>query len=178
MSKRKAFLIALALVVALAAAPAFAQGKGKGGGSGQGKGKPAHVGMEKDKGASSHHQAGDNEPGPNQRPAGWDKGKKEGWSDCNVPPGLAKKRGCDAHGLSARERSIKRRRDLAEARAKARTKAHGKAAGDLKTPASTGTRLPQASSTSATTKTTTRTTARDVTRSGGETNTKVRPVRE
>jgi hypothetical protein len=28
------------------------------------------------------------------RPPGWDRGKKKGWGDCDVPPGLAKKQGC------------------------------------------------------------------------------------
>jgi hypothetical protein len=31
---------------------------------------------------------------PSKRPAGWDKGRKTGWGDCNVPPGQAKKAGC------------------------------------------------------------------------------------
>jgi hypothetical protein len=30
------------------------------------------------------------------RPPGWDKGKKTGWGDCNVPPGQAKKSGCNS----------------------------------------------------------------------------------
>ena len=27
------------------------------------------------------------------RPSGWDRGRKLGWGDCDLPPGLAKKRG-------------------------------------------------------------------------------------
>lgn len=34
--------------------------------------------------------------GPAQRPAGWDKGNKTGWGDCNVPPGLEAGSGCGA----------------------------------------------------------------------------------
>ena len=30
------------------------------------------------------------------RPPGWDRGRKTGWGDCNVPPGQAKKSGCNA----------------------------------------------------------------------------------
>jgi len=30
------------------------------------------------------------------RPPGWDRGKKKGWGDCDVPPGQAKKQGCDS----------------------------------------------------------------------------------
>lgn len=32
--------------------------------------------------------------GDDQRPRGWDRGKKNGWRDCDVPPGQAKKMGC------------------------------------------------------------------------------------
>jgi hypothetical protein len=28
------------------------------------------------------------------RPPGWDHGRKAGWGNCDLPPGLAKKRGC------------------------------------------------------------------------------------
>ncbi len=28
------------------------------------------------------------------RPPGWDRGRKTGWGNCDVPPGLAKKEGC------------------------------------------------------------------------------------
>jgi hypothetical protein len=40
-----------------------------------------------------------------RRPPGWDKGKKKGWGDCDVPPGQAKKHGCydrDRHHHHAR----------------------------------------------------------------------------
>src|SRR5947208_13995544 len=30
------------------------------------------------------------------RPSSWDRGKKNGWGDCDVPPGQAKKQGCDS----------------------------------------------------------------------------------
>lgn len=29
-----------------------------------------------------------------QRPPGWDRGRKVGWGNCDLPPGLAKKYGC------------------------------------------------------------------------------------
>ena len=32
--------------------------------------------------------------GRDGRPPGWDRGRKLGWGDCDVPPGLAKKVGC------------------------------------------------------------------------------------
>jgi len=34
------------------------------------------------------------------RPPGWSKGKKNGWGDCDLPPGQAKKYGCHSHGRS------------------------------------------------------------------------------
>jgi hypothetical protein len=42
--------------------------------------------------SNDHHTSGTT--GPSNRPAGWDKGKKTGWGDCDLPPGLAKKQGC------------------------------------------------------------------------------------
>lgn len=33
--------------------------------------------------------------GNDQRPSGWNKGKKTGWGNCDVPPGQAKKMGCN-----------------------------------------------------------------------------------
>jgi hypothetical protein len=32
--------------------------------------------------------------GRHGRPPGWDRGRKVGWGNCDVPPGLAKKVGC------------------------------------------------------------------------------------
>lgn len=42
------------------------------------------------------------------RPPGWDRGKKTGWRDCDVPPGQAKKAGCG--GYYTRHRSYWRNR--------------------------------------------------------------------
>jgi len=42
------------------------------------------------------------------RPPGWDRGRKAGWGNCNVPPGLAKKQGC--RGFSFRDRDRRDRR--------------------------------------------------------------------
>jgi hypothetical protein len=32
-----------------------------------------------------------------QRPPGWSKGRKTGWGNCNLPPGQAKKYGCNTY---------------------------------------------------------------------------------
>jgi hypothetical protein len=106
----------LALGACLGLLPAAAYAKGGQGGkpsANKGKGSSQHGSKEKDKGWNKdkdkdkghghEHQAA---AGRSDRPKGWDEGKKTGWGDCNVPPGLAKQRGCDSHGFSARERSV------------------------------------------------------------------------
>ncbi len=37
-----------------------------------------------------------------QRPPGWNKGKKTGWGNCGVPPGQAKKSGCRTYTYNGR----------------------------------------------------------------------------
>jgi len=41
------------------------------------------------------------------RPPGWDRGRKVGWGNCDLPPGLAKKRGCN--GFTFRDTRFPRR---------------------------------------------------------------------
>jgi len=36
--------------------------------------------------------------GRSDDPPGWDHGRKAGWGNCDLPPGLAKKRGCYSTG--------------------------------------------------------------------------------
>lgn len=107
----KSLCISLVLAVALAGPHAFAQGKGHGNlfdsddrakhhdrddhrnkdrDHGKDKGKDKDRDRDHDKFRDhdrDHHLA-------SNRPAGWDKGKKTGWGNCNVPPGQAKKLGC------------------------------------------------------------------------------------
>jgi len=86
----------LAMVLFLALAPgAFAKG---GHGNGHGGDKEKH--HDKDSHADrDHDRDGDHDRDDDKRPAGWDKGKKKGWGDCDVPPGQVKKQGChpDSH---------------------------------------------------------------------------------
>jgi len=42
-----------------------------------------------------HHEREVEEAHERHTPPGWDKGKKTGWGDCNLPPGQAKKHGCE-----------------------------------------------------------------------------------
>ncbi|MGH9787131.1 MAG: hypothetical protein ACRD4U_00330, partial [Candidatus Acidiferrales bacterium] len=46
--------------------------------------------------------------GFSDRPHGWDRGRKVGWGNCDLPPGLAKKYGCHS---SFRDRRVNRRVD-------------------------------------------------------------------
>jgi len=88
MKRTWTWLITAALALTLAT-PAMADGKGKG----QGK-------SHNDRGASGGMvvipggRYDDRHDHKNGRPPGWSKGKKKGWSNCDLPPGQAKKRGC------------------------------------------------------------------------------------
>lgn len=42
------------------------------------------------------------------RPQGWDRGRKVGWGNCDLPPGLAKKYGCDSRLLRYDRRANRR----------------------------------------------------------------------
>jgi hypothetical protein len=51
------------------------------------------------------------------RPPGWDKGKKKGWGDCDVPPGQAKKQGCEGYSYNRdHDRDHRRPRDVRSTR--------------------------------------------------------------
>jgi len=39
---------------------------------------------------------------PNERPPGWNRGKKTGWGYCGMPPGQAKKSGCRTYDYQGR----------------------------------------------------------------------------
>ena len=117
-------LAAVAVCVALAGS---AGAQNKGGGKQKEKGKPAASSVDTSSSAVSHDDAGKPKKkaaktkptsrsqhadlGPDDRPPGWDQGGKKGWGDCDVPPGLAKKRGCNAKGYSTRERAELRRQE-------------------------------------------------------------------
>jgi len=67
------------------------------------------------------------------RPPGWDRGKKKGWGDCDVPPGQAKKQGCDsfhhdsrhtAHTTTPHPAIVRRPRAEAHAHVGVDAKAH------------------------------------------------------
>ena len=136
MHRRLLQVLTLGVCLGLLPAAAYAKG-GKGGGppAGKGKGASERGFKDKDRDRDRHHEDNDRDEhragrghgheaavvGPSSRPPGWDKGKKTGWGDCNVPPGLAKKRGCDSGGFSARERAVRRHRTTTVSHAPLRT---------------------------------------------------------
>jgi hypothetical protein len=92
------------LLLGLIASPAFAKGKPQGS---KDHGKPeAHYDKDKhdkdkhdkDKGGKDWKDHDRDHRSSSDRPAGWDKGKKTGWDNCDVPPGQAKKEGCHSTG--------------------------------------------------------------------------------
>ncbi len=96
MSKRIAQSIAaIALCALMASGSAWAQGRGHGRGM-----SAANQGWRSDNDHDAWRNSdwrGDRDRwtfGNDQRPRGWDKGKKNGWGGCDVPPGQAKKMGC------------------------------------------------------------------------------------
>jgi len=112
------FVLALILCVALVPG-VFAKG---GHGNGHGGDKQDKHG-DKDRDGDSradrdHDRDGDRDrDGDDKRPAGWSKGKKTGWGDCDVPPGQVKKLGChpgSKHHVTRthdRDRAVDRDRD-------------------------------------------------------------------
>jgi len=90
---QKIFWTAL-VVVALITSSGFAKGKPSGDKGHNAKQNHAHD-RDDHKGHDRNEHSGNK--GPSSRPAGWDKGKKTGWGNCDVPPGQAKPAGCGSH---------------------------------------------------------------------------------
>jgi hypothetical protein len=98
----KKILVSAALVLSLMSVPAFAKGKPAGRGN-EKHDEKSEKWKDKDKDKDKDHKKEwrdhdrDRDHGRvanNGRPPGWDKGKKTGWGNCDVPPGQAKKEGC------------------------------------------------------------------------------------
>lgn len=108
------FFLALALAFTLAPSTALAAGHGHGGGFGgfgnrdrdhdhdSDKDRDHHHAKDRDKDRDHDRDADhdrdrdrDHDRDARNTPPGWKHGKKKGWGDCDVPPGQAKKMGCD-----------------------------------------------------------------------------------
>jgi hypothetical protein len=97
------FAFVLVLSTAALAAP------GNGNGNGHGKGNPHNAQREdddRDEGRGEWQARNGWEYRtyrPGQAPPGWSKGKKAGWGNCNLPPGQAKKYGCNQYRYQGRD---------------------------------------------------------------------------
>jgi len=94
------WLAGLALVTALGLfTPALKADKDKS----QGKGNPHAANYSSEQGWEERdgyqYRSYSN---PNERPPGWNHGKKTGWSNCGMPPGQAKKYGCRTYDYQGR----------------------------------------------------------------------------
>ncbi len=109
MKKRVVWAIVLGLSLSTGA---WAQGNSQGHGNGKGKGNPhnqASQGHDRDDDRDEHgrwERRGDWEYrtyDQGQQPPGWSKGKKTGWGNCDLPPGQAKKYGCNHYKYEGRD---------------------------------------------------------------------------
>lgn len=100
---KRAILAAIALAVAMsgpAVMPVHAQGN-----SGKEHGNPhgnPHDKKDADNGWEKRNGWEYRTYGPGERPPGWNHGKKTGWGDCGLPPGQAKKNGCQTYSYDGR----------------------------------------------------------------------------
>jgi Ni/Co efflux regulator RcnB len=109
----KKILVCAALAFSLNAVPALAKGKPSGRGNDKHEAKSEKwKDKDKDKDRDKDDDRRDRDRkkdwgdrdrdrdhgqvASNGRPPGWDKGKKTGWGNCDVPPGQAKKQGCNS----------------------------------------------------------------------------------
>ena len=106
----KKILAVIGLAVAMSLTPlAYAQGNsdhhkqnGNGNGHGNGHGNP-HGDEAGNHGWDSRDGWDYRTYGPQDgRPPGWSKGKKTGWGNCGMPPGQAKKYGCNTYTYQGR----------------------------------------------------------------------------
>ena len=104
--------LVLIALVALTAAPALVQGRGHGGGKRHREARvefrERHFDRERELERDEDHDFDRDDrvimcSSPSiffldffgtRHPPGWDRGRKVGWGNCDVPPGLAKKFGC------------------------------------------------------------------------------------
>ena len=102
---KQGFTWTLVLGLALSVS-ALAKGHGdNGNGKGHGKDNPHNVDNDDDdhgrwkarNGWEYRSYDGD------ERPPGWSHGKKTGWGNCNLPPGQAKKYGCNTYKYKGRD---------------------------------------------------------------------------
>lgn len=116
MTTRLLAALTLALAMIFTASPAMADKGGNGHGNGNGQGNPhgnphqngnaqgKEHGNSQGKHANVKHEGWDHRGDYEYRtyavgstPPGWSKGQKTGWGNCGMPPGQAKKYGCQRY---------------------------------------------------------------------------------
>ena len=114
MKQRYFWALILGVALAGSAAAQGNSGKGNGNGNGHGKGNPHNAQRDDDDNDRGDHDRDErNWQSRNgweyrtydrgQTPPGWSKGKKTGWGNCNLPPGQAKKYGCNQYRYQGRD---------------------------------------------------------------------------
>lgn len=101
------WLSGLALVALLTTSAAWAQGRGRG--RAAGNNQVWHMGGNNAWGTGAWR--GDPWSFGRSRPQGWDRGRKTGWGNCDMPPGQAKKYGCNSNSWYVQRPRRDRSRD-------------------------------------------------------------------
>ncbi len=97
--------IVLGLALTATAAARNPQGNSHGKGKGNPHSQAAHD-NDRDDDRANWERRGDYEYRTyrgDDRPPGWSHGKKTGWGNCNLPPGQAKKYGCNRYRYQGRD---------------------------------------------------------------------------
>jgi hypothetical protein len=108
---RKQLFGALIMSLALSMSVTAQGNSGKAHGNGHSKGNSHDAQRDDDNGHGHHHGARWEERNgweyrsyaEGQYPPGWSKGKKTGWGNCDLPPGQAKKYGCNQYRYQGRD---------------------------------------------------------------------------
>lgn len=102
--------LALLAALTLSVTPSLAQGRGRGSAKARSNTRTVVVVNDfhrHDRGRTvvvrDRHRVFYGDRFGSNRPPGWDRGRKVGWGNCDVPPGQAKKYGC-RNGFYARDR--------------------------------------------------------------------------
>ncbi len=106
---KQRYFWALSLGTAMSVTASGQGNSGNAHGNGHGKGNPHNAQRDDDHDRDDHH-GWDVRDGweyrtyeRGQTPPGWNKGKKTGWGNCNMPPGQAKKYGCNTYRYEGRD---------------------------------------------------------------------------
>jgi len=98
------------VVIGLALSASVLAKNAQGNSQGKGKGNPHAQAMREDHDQGRDHDGWERHDKweyhtyrGDERPPGWSKGRKTGWGNCNLPPGQAKKYGCNTYRYQGRD---------------------------------------------------------------------------